>query len=619
MTPFRFLVALGLLLASAAHATGQTPSLDELAGQYSRHLGSRQTVTMISDGDSLRARDSGGGGGLLSHDGDLRFRFPGGQLLTFERDDSGRITGFVLSRGSQSRIFHRQDRLEAEYREHAGEQRPHALSDAVLARDLDNATKLIEGGADLSELDDRPEVGGRNGRRPLNWAAILDDTMAIQLLLDAGAEIDATNRSGMTPLHHAAEAGSSAAARLLIERGTDVERATVRGQTALQIAMRRGHADVAELIRTAGASNDCAEPPCVATDSLYEVPVDRDDGLSVGSLVSVGAARDLIDQLLADLDGGLYDQVDGLLIMKDGQLVVERYFGSWDVTKAHQMQSVSKSFTSLLAGSAILQGHVASVSDPISKYLPEHRQLLTGGREAITVEHLLTMSAGLDWNEMSTPPTDPGNARVQEVMSDDSIEFTLARDLVETPGAVFNYSGGMVTVLGEVVRNATGSESLLAYVENSTLARLGFEDLGWLGQKDGRQNAAGGLRLRPRDLAKIGQLMLDDGVWRGERLLPEGWVEASLAAHIETPSDWPEYGYLWWGRTYDTDERSYAVDAARGWGGQELILVRELDLAVILTATNFQVPTALDLMMTRFILPTFESTRSPSVSPARPR
>ncbi len=581
------------------------PQLESLLGTYARHLGSRQAVTITLDDGQLRARDPRGGGGLLTRDDGLRFRFPGGQVVTFERDPAGGVESLVVNRGARSMTFYRLEDLEAEYEKRAGASGPHALSDAILAGDARNVRKLIDEGADLRELDTRPGVGGRNGRRPLNWAAIQDDVESVALLLDGGVGVDEINRSGMTALHHAAEAGSPDAARLLIERGADRERKTTRGQTALQIAMRRGHEDIVELLRTADtAGGDCSEP-CAKVESLYEIPEVLGDGLQVASLGDVGASQKPIDTLLADLEVGVYDKVDSLLVLKDGKLVVERYFGDWNVTKPHQMQSVSKSFTSLLAGSAILQGHIAGVEEPLVKYLLDHRELLTDGREAITIEHLLTMSAGLDWNEMSSQPTDPENARLQEVRSEDSVGFTLSRELVDDPGSVFNYSGGVVTVLGEVVRHATESERLLDYVEQSTLATLEMGQLAWLAQMDGRQNAAGGLMLRPRDLAKIGLLMLRDGVWDGERLLPEGWVDASLDNHIDTPADWDEYGYLWWGRTYQSDGHEYSVDAARGWGGQLLILVRELDLAVVMTATNFAAPTALDPMMTGVILPAF--------------
>ena len=125
--------------------------------------------------------------------------------------------------------------------------------------------------------------------------------------------------------------------------------------------------------------------------------------------------------------------------------------------------------------------------------------------------------------------------------------FTLERPHINPPGKVFTYSGGYVTIAGEILVNATGSESVLDYLASSTLAELGFEETRWLAQADGRQNTAGGAMLRPRDLVKIGQMMIDGGTWNGKRLLDEEFVEQALAPKIEAPGGWNEYGYYWWG------------------------------------------------------------------------
>ncbi len=595
--------------ANSAGTASVTP-LDAFIGTYSPYAGARNSVTVAIDDGHLVAGPSGGGVFELIRDEDARFHFSQApQALVFVAGADGKYHSFELKQGDSSRTMTRTEVLEARYLEQAGKLRPHALSDAILMADLESAKSLIAAGADVDELDTREEIAGSNGRRPLNWAALNDDASMLQLLLDSGAGIDLTNGSGFTALHHASEAGSTEAAKLLILAGADLDQRFDRGQTAIEVALRSGAASVVQAIQKA-LDQRCGPEGCPAenleSSSGYQVPEQLDDGIPTSALSAVSTKPDSVYRLLADIEGGLYGKVNSLLILKNGHLVVEKYFNGWSAQRTHQMQSVSKSITSLLVGSAIAQGHIESVDDPIGKYLPNHRALLTGGRELITVRHLLTMSAGFDWNEGATSYNDPDNIRQREGRSKDSVAFTLSTDFVNEPGTVFTYSGGYVTVVGEILKNATETESVLDYFNQSTLADMELGEIGWMKQWDGRQNTAGGVLMRPRDLAKIGQMVLDGGTWKGKRILPEQWIKGSLAPHIATPGSWNEYGYFWWGRTFETEKAKYPTDAAQGWGGQELIIVDALDLVVVMTAMNFESAAPTESLMTISILPAFE-------------
>uniref|UniRef100_A0A2A4YX93 Beta-lactamase-related domain-containing protein n=1 Tax=OCS116 cluster bacterium TaxID=2030921 RepID=A0A2A4YX93_9PROT len=342
--------------------------------------------------------------------------------------------------------------------------------------------------------------------------------------------------------------------------------------------------------------------------SGYVVPEAQNDGLTTASLTKVTGSEKLIFKLIENIEHGAYGEIDSLLIVKDGKLVVEQYYNYYGRAQAHQMQSVSKSITSLLVGSAIQQGYIKSVDEPIGNYLPKYVHLLKDGKENISIKHLLTMSAGFDWNEQNPPYSDPKNIRMQEAMSEDGVEFTLSRPLINQPGKVFTYSGGYVTVIGAILKNATGAESVLDYLQNtSTLKALNFENLLWQAQTDGRINTAGGVMLRPRDLAKIGQLMLNDGIWDSVELLPKDWVKDSFANHTPTKMKaLTDYGYFWWGKDYVVDGKTYSQDSAEGWGGQELLLFADLDLAVIMTANNFNPGIPTTGMIEDFIIPAFK-------------
>ena len=330
-------------------------------------------------------------------------------------------------------------------------------------------------------------------------------------------------------------------------------------------------------------------------------------GIKTETVTEVGGDDKLINELIEKQKNGSFGKQNSLLIMKDGQLVVEQYFRGWGQEENHQMQSVSKSFTSMLLGDAIDRGFIDSVDDPILKYLPKYKSILIGKKKKITIEDLLTMSAGLDWDEHSTSYSHPNNIRRREMNSADSIEFTLSVPLVYAPGEVFTYSGGYVTVIGEIIKNATGAASLADFAGKSSLSKLCIKNAYWYKQIDGRQNSAGGLRLRPRDMAKMGQIMLEKGIWGGQKILDEVWVKKSTTEHISTRiNKWSGYGYYWWSRPYYVNGKKYRAIAALGWGGQRIIIIKDLNLVVIATAYNFDRSSSIDKMMREFIIPAFQ-------------
>ena len=168
------------------------------------------------------------------------------------------VEAFTYTQGGRPTRLTRVEVLDAQYAAVATEVRPHGLSDAVLKGDLAAATVLIAKGIDVEEQDTRPNIAGANGRRPLNWAALRNNTAMIELLLDAGAAIDATNLSGFTALHHAAEGNALEALKLLIERGANLEQRNANGQTPLDFAIAANRIAMFEVLKAA----QCAQGKC---------------------------------------------------------------------------------------------------------------------------------------------------------------------------------------------------------------------------------------------------------------------------------------------------------------------------------------------------------------------
>lgn len=306
-----------------------------------------------------------------------------------------------------------------------------------------------------------------------------------------------------------------------------------------------------------------------------------------------------------ELGGSDYANINSLLVLKDGKLVFERYFNGWQADEPHTIQSVSKSLTSLLAGIASKQGYIKDVNAPASAYLPDYKDYFAEDKGKITLKHLLTMSPGLYWDEWSKSYEDPENLRRKEMASDDSVAFTLSQPMSHAPGERFTYSGGTVSVVGEIIRTASKQPSVSDYAMTGPLSALCFENAFWLKQNDQRSNVAGGVMLRPRDMLKLGQLVLDEGKWQGKPLIDPAWLEKSITPVLSTTMSGNKYSYFWWNTAYYHNGKKYPSVNALGYGGQEIIIIKDLDLVVVKTANNFHASSLIGRIMAENILPTF--------------
>ena len=311
----------------------------------------------------------------------------------------------------------------------------------------------------------------------------------------------------------------------------------------------------------------------------------------------------LIGQIKAQKNA--WGKQNSLLIFKDNKLVVEEYFDGWTRNDPHQIQSVSKSLTSLLVGSLITEGKIADVNAPIVDYIPQYQSLLKGEKANITLANFMDMSAGIEWDEWSVPYTDPNNIRNAEMQSDDSVAFTLSLPMKHKPGKNFSYSGGYVSVVGSVVDTISKQPTVADYAKNGPLKALCFKNAYWTKQNDGKTNTAGGGTIRPMDMLKIGQLMLDNGQWSGKQLIDKKWITDSMDRNINAYNS--QYGYFWWHHDAFVLEAgvAYPYVSASGWGGQEIVIIKDLNLVVVTTAENFESSGKVKNMLNKFIIPAF--------------
>lgn len=295
------------------------------------------------------------------------------------------------------------------------------------------------------------------------------------------------------------------------------------------------------------------------------------------------------------------ENIHSVLVLRRGRLVAELYregldatiYSLWRTSRAfgpsdrHDMRSVSKSIVSLLYGILLAEGKVPAVTTPVASLYPEFPELDTSRRRAIRVEHLLSMSTGLDWDEPSPIHRPQRDDQFSLIWRSSFYQCVFAHDVVARPGIDFVYSGGATSVLAEIMTRATKS-SLSDLVQVKLFKPLNITDWEWSENLRGVPIAFGGLRLRPRDLMKVGALVLAGGVWNGQQVVSTSWITQSMQPRVDTGAG--GYGYQWWTDTLVLNGRSHAVATALGNGGQTLVLIPSLELAVVTTAGIYNDP-----------------------------
>lgn len=358
----------------------------------------------------------------------------------------------------------------------------------------------------------------------------------------------------------------------------------------------------------------CAPAP------LLPIPEETEDGWRTTSLERVGIRAVGIQELIRRIDDGIYQNIHSIAIVKDDRLVFEAYFQGYtwsygadqykgDLTDfgrdtIHNLASVTKSFTSALVGIAIDQGQIGGVDDALFDYFPEYDELLDGEKEAITLEHLLTMTSGIEWNEMEVPYSNRTNDLVRLFSELDPAGYILGKPLVAQPGSEWYYSGGNTNLLGEVIRAATG-ERMDHFAEENLFEPLGITTFEWDYISPYMVHASGNLKLRPRDLAKFGYLFLNEGEWDGERIISEEWIRESTKERISLSAT-DGYGYQWWLSTYRAGAETFEAFYAAGWGGQEIVVFPSLDMVVVFTGGNYVDAEPSAEILSKYILPAVE-------------
>lgn len=311
----------------------------------------------------------------------------------------------------------------------------------------------------------------------------------------------------------------------------------------------------------------------------YSAPQETDDGWVVGSAEDVGVSSRALEELVEAVAEGEAGILHSLLLVRDGRLILEEYFHGYGPEDLHHLASVTKSVSSLLVGLAVGDGAIEGVDAPVAGFFPEFRDALGTGWQRLTLEHLLTMSMALDWS-----PEDADNLHGT---GPEFFRRVLSRTVSGSPGEDWAYVSANVNLIAGILHAATGLHAE-PFAERTLFRPLGIKTWNWDGLRTNGFNLMdGSLRLLPRDMARIGQLVLNGGEWAGRQIVEEDWIRTSTSPHLRAGNGPEGYGYLWW-TTEQTGPAGETVPVvfANGWGSQFISVFPTLDLVVVTTGGN---------------------------------
>ncbi|MFW5852161.1 MAG: serine hydrolase domain-containing protein [Bacteroidota bacterium] len=328
------------------------------------------------------------------------------------------------------------------------------------------------------------------------------------------------------------------------------------------------------------SASSCIVDENIKLDNNDYLPAELNDGWDISTPEAEQASTDAVHSLYKKFySENDYVTAISLLIAKNGKIIGEGYCrDKTDRDVYHQTQSVTKSITSLVFGIACDKGYFPNLDTSIAIYFPNYIDA-TNPRKGITIKHLLTMKSGLDFE----------NSKDSEQLinyEENSVAFTLQKDLLYTPGTIFKYHDGCPQLISAMITKETGM-SMAKFADTYLFEPLGITNYRWDNHKDGVTYGANNLWLTPRDMLKIGQLCTNYGTWDGKRIVSEDWITKSTQIYA-TPTLIGPYGYYWWIRP---DNNAFT---ASGVGGQHIYIVPKQDLVLVFTAE----PYASDLIST---------------------
>ncbi len=314
--------------------------------------------------------------------------------------------------------------------------------------------------------------------------------------------------------------------------------------------------------------------------------------------------RDLVDELDRQIEAEVYKQINSVIVIKDGKLLIERYYNGAGRDKTHNVRSVGKTFTSTILGIALSDGYVESIDQTLEDFYDlKGYENYDQKKSAVTLGHLVTMTSGFDGfdfdsesigNEENMYPT-PNWVQL-------TLNLPMAKD--RNPGDEWAYFTAGIVVLGDIL-NSSVPGGLEVYADRKLFEPLDIRNYQWQHTPQRVVNTAGGIQLTPLGFAKFGQLYKNGGIWQGRQIVPAAWVAESLRPKLKA-FDQYTYSYLWWHSQYEINGDVFPVAYCTGNGGNKIFVFPEHPLVVVVTASAFGKPymhKQVDDLMESYVLP----------------
>lgn len=312
---------------------------------------------------------------------------------------------------------------------------------------------------------------------------------------------------------------------------------------------------------------------------------DQPKGIAWSPLKSGSTGIDAwaVEALYAEITKDQHHDLKGIVILRDGHLVSERYFNGDSDSTLHDIRSATKSITALLMGIAIQRGLIHSVNDSIALYLPG---LPADGKEKITIKDLLNMRSGL--NADDDDPKTPGDEENLD-KSADWVQTIYSVPTKEPAGKTYNYASINAFLTGAIVENASHMP-LDRFADSNLFRPLGIGQETWRHVPVNRVTGQGNLSITTRDLAAIGELVLNAGRVEGKQIVPKGWIAECMAKQVVSSARDPYsdyYGYMWYTKAEPVHNGTIEVHFASGNGGNKAYVIPSLHMVVAITSSAY--------------------------------
>jgi len=318
------------------------------------------------------------------------------------------------------------------------------------------------------------------------------------------------------------------------------------------------------------------------------------------SLFDSGVRAEPISNLIEAINTGEYQKIHAVLIVKGGRIIVEEYFHGYNRDKPHQIRSATKSIGSILVGIAIDKGYISSPEQHITHYFKNKSIDSDSRAKEVTIKSLLTMTSGFDCDDHRGESFQCERAMYK---TDDWVSFALNIPMTHYPGEQWAYNSSSLILLSEIIHQTSGMP-VERFADKFLMGPLGIADFKWGFSPQGIVWFGGNASVRPRDMAKLGQMCLDNGTWKNRQIVSKAWLEESTRLHAYSEYGMG-YGYLWWRGKQLIKNRFIEAFWAQGNGGQVIFICPELDIVAVFTGGNYNSMLELQFMgmLINYIIP----------------